>query len=143
MGTIISFKLVDILATTGVWEDHILGGFPKEAPPYESLWLPFDSLTWILVLLSVIVVSLVLLFIEKIWSNMKRGDNFKTDGIYPSFCGYGSCFSSIFSALLITLSTLVEGNLPREWFNRRSFNARHILIFHWIIFSMVVTTVYL
>ena len=67
---------MDILATTGVWEDHILGGFPKEAPPYESLWLPFDSLTWILVLLSVSVVSLVLLSIEKIWATMKRGDNF-------------------------------------------------------------------
>ena len=85
MGSIISFKLVDILSTTGAWEDHILGGYPKEAPPYESLWLPFDSLTWILVLVSVIVVSLILLSIEKIWSIMKKSEHFKTDGMYPTF----------------------------------------------------------
>ena len=81
MGTIISFKLVDIMSTTGAWEDHILRGYPKEAPPYESLWLPFDSLTWILLLVSIIVESLILLAIEKIWSKMTRGKSSKTDGM--------------------------------------------------------------
>ena len=81
MRTIISFKMADILATTGAWEDVILRGFPKEAPPYKSLWLPFDSMTWLSVFGTLIIVSLTLLAIEIAWSKMGEEGHFKKDGL--------------------------------------------------------------
>ena len=65
-----------------MWEDHILRGFPMEAPPYESLWLPFDIITWILVLSAIIIGSLTLLAIEKTWCKMRKEESFKKDGMH-------------------------------------------------------------
>ena len=46
------------------------------------------------------------------------------------------------SALLMTLSTMLEGNLPSEWFYRSSFRGRRILLFYWIIFCLIMRVVY-
>ena len=79
-----SLAHIESLSTTGAYEDVILGSFPKEAPPYKSLWTPFDYQTWILLLLSIMVVSLSLYVVERIWYKMKNGGNFKNDGMYPN-----------------------------------------------------------
>ena len=79
-----SIAHIESLSTTGAYEDVILGSFPKEAPPYKSLWTPFDYQTWILLLLSIMVVSLSLYVVERIWYKMKNGGNFKNDGMYPN-----------------------------------------------------------
>ena len=77
-----SFKLVESLSTTGTYEDVILRGFPKEAPPYKSLYVPFDDMIWKLTFCSVIFVALTLFVIEKTWHIIKPKDVFKTDGVY-------------------------------------------------------------
>ena len=74
---------IESLSTTGAYEDVILGSFPKEGPPYKSLWTPFDNQTWILLLLSTLFVSLALYVIEKTWFKMRNGVNFKNDGKCP------------------------------------------------------------
>ena len=79
-----SLRHIESLSTTGAYEDVILGSFPKEAPPYKSLWTPFDYQTWILLLLSIMVVSLALYVTERIWYKMKNGGNFKNDGVYQN-----------------------------------------------------------
>ena len=40
------------------------------------------------------------------------------------------------------MSTMIEGNLPDEWYDRASFAARKFLLFQWIVFSLVMTCVY-
>ena len=80
-GNSCSLNHIESLSTTGAYEDVILGSFPKEAPPYKSLWTPFDSQTWILLLMSITSVSVTLYVIEKIWSKMRNEVNFKNDGI--------------------------------------------------------------
>ena len=77
-----SFKLVESLSTTGTYEDVILRGFPKEAPPYKSLYVPFDDMIWKLTFCSVIFVALTLFVIEKSWHILKRKEVFKSDGVY-------------------------------------------------------------
>ena len=139
-----SLNHIESLSTTGAYEDVILGSFPKEAPPYKSLWTPFDNQTWILLLMSIISVSVTLYVIEKIWSKMRNEVNFKNDGICSIITIYlGKFYLYIMiSALLMPLSTMLEGNLPSEWFHRSSFKARKILLFCWIIFCLIMTTVY-
>ena len=73
-------KLIESLSTTGTYEDVILRGFPKEGPPYKSLYIPFDNLTWMFILCATIMVSLTLLVIENVWSMMRKEESFKTDG---------------------------------------------------------------
>lgn len=51
-------------------------------------------------------------------------------------------YNNVHTALLMSMSTMLEGNLPSEWFQRRSFRARKILLFYWIIFCFIMTTVY-
>ena len=78
-----SLASIESLSTTGVYEEVILGSFPKEGPPYKSLWIPFDKVTWILLVSSFIIVSLVLFIIEKKWDKTTtKGGNLKKDGMY-------------------------------------------------------------
>ena len=56
----------------GIWEFIFEGSVPKEAPPFKSLWLPFDHMTWALVLLATIVVSVGLYVIERSWSSFQN-----------------------------------------------------------------------
>ena len=79
-----SFKLIESLSTTGTYEDVILRGFPKEAPPYKSLYVPFDDMIWKLTFCSVIFVALTLFVIEKTWHIIKPKDVYKTDGVYQT-----------------------------------------------------------
>ena len=87
-GNSCSLNHIESLSTTGAYEDVILGSFPKEAPPYKSLWTPFDNQTWIFLLLSTICVSLTLYVIEKTWFKMRNGVHFKNDGICQNIKTY-------------------------------------------------------
>ena len=136
-----SLNHIESLSTTGAYEDVILGSFPKEAPPYKSLWTPFDNQTWILLILSIMSVSLTLYVIEKMWSWGRNNVNFKNDGNSVNVRSKTS-FNIMISALLMTLSTMLEGNLPSEWFYRSSFRGRRILLFYWIIFCLIMRVVY-
>ena len=127
-----------------VYEDVILGSFPKEGPPYKILWLPLDKLTWLCLLVSSINVSLVIFIIERLWIRAIKKGNYKNDGMYTIILILEwSAAKDTLSALWIILSTPIEGNLPAEWFNRDSFKARKVLLFHWIVFCLVMTTAYL
>ena len=56
--------------------------------------------------------------------------------------GVGNFTKKMIAAFWITLATPIEGNLPSEWFDRKSFKARKVLLFNWIIFCLVMTTGY-
>ena len=77
-----SLTSIEPLTRTGVWEEVIVGGFPKEVAPYKGLWIPFDELTWILLLVSFIAVAVVLFGIEKIWIMTTSEGIMKYDGRY-------------------------------------------------------------
>ena len=77
---IFSSANIEPLTRTGVWEEVIVGGFPKEVAPYKGLWIPFDEVTWILLLVSFIIVALALFVIEKVWSKANNHGNMKYDG---------------------------------------------------------------
>ena len=62
-----------------IWEFIFEGSAPKEAPPFKSLWLPFDHMTWILVSTATIVMSFTLHTIERSWSHF-QGSPQKHDG---------------------------------------------------------------
>ena len=76
--------MIESLSTTGTYEDVILRGFPKEGPPYKSLYIPFDNPTWMFILCAIIMVSLTLLVIENAWSTMRKEESLKTDGSISS-----------------------------------------------------------
>ena len=60
-----SFKIVDYLTTTGILEFILIGSVPKEAPAFKSLWLPFDTVTWFLILCAAIACATALFVIER------------------------------------------------------------------------------
>lgn len=76
-----SFASVEPLTRTGVWEEVIVGGFPKEVAPYKGLWIPFDEITWALLLVSFMIVALAIFVIEKVWSMAMNCGEMKYDGM--------------------------------------------------------------
>ena len=81
------YQLCDYLTTTGIYDFIFQGSLPKEAPPFKSLWLPFDHMTWALVLISFISVSFSLYAIERRWSSFKSMP-LKNDGKLMRSRGY-------------------------------------------------------
>ena len=69
---IYSFKIVDYLTTTGIYEFILIGSVPKEAPAFKSLWLPFDNITWFLILCSAVACATALFAIERTHSKLSQ-----------------------------------------------------------------------
>ena len=79
-------QIVDYLVASGVYEFIFVGSLPKEGYPFQSMYLPFDAMTWILILGSVIILSMMLHMIEWCWKRTTDGtDNLKIDGYYIFF----------------------------------------------------------
>ena len=68
------FQVVDYLTTTGIYEFTFQGGLPEEAPPFTSLWLPFDPFTWAFTVGATIVAIFTLTLIDRTWSQLLRDD---------------------------------------------------------------------
>ena len=66
------FKVVDYMTTTCTYEVCLGGRLPKEVPSFKSLWLPFDSVTWVLIVGSAIALGLVLVHIGRLWNVLKH-----------------------------------------------------------------------
>ena len=76
-----SFEKIDYLTTTDIYEFSFVGSLPKEAPPFKSLWLPFDNISWAFVLATTLTASLSLFLIEKVWNVAeKKNKPVKYDG---------------------------------------------------------------
>ena len=68
------FQVVDYLTTTGIYEFAFEGRLPEEAPPFTSLWLPFDHFTWAFAVGAIIVAIFTLILIDRNWSQLLRDD---------------------------------------------------------------------
>ena len=58
------------------YEGCFESALPKELPAFQSIYMPFDIMTWISFLLSIIVVALVFSLTDIVWNkftNNKRG----------------------------------------------------------------------
>ena len=66
-------EIVDYLVASGVYEFIFVGSLPKEGYPFQSLYLPFDALTWMVFLGSAIIISVMLCFIEWCWKRSTGG----------------------------------------------------------------------
>ena len=76
-------KIIDFLVTSGIYEFIFVGSLPKEGYPFQSMYLPFDGTTWILLIGSAIIISMMLQLIEWCWKRLTNGtDPLKNDGDY-------------------------------------------------------------
>ena len=80
------FKIVDYLTTTATYELCFGGRLPKEVPSFKSLWLPFDSVTWIFILCSAIAVGVVLHQIQRSWNVLQHKET-----EHMKECSEGEC----------------------------------------------------
>ena len=71
------YQLVDYLTTTGIYEFAFEGSLPEEAPPFKSLWLPFDPYTWAFGVGTIIIAIFTLILIDRNWSQLVK-DNTKS-----------------------------------------------------------------
>ena len=55
---------VDFLSHLGSWDHYALSGKLRPTPKYHTLTNPFDKPTWILVAVSIVSVSITLVFID-------------------------------------------------------------------------------
>ena len=62
------YQLVDYLTNTGIYEFVLIGGNPGEVPSLRTIRLTFDDITWILVIISDVSVTLMLFSIDLIWN---------------------------------------------------------------------------
>ena len=68
------FQLVDYLTTTGIYEFAFEGSLPEEAPPFKSLWLPFDHFTWAFGVGTIISAILTLILIDRNLSQLVKDE---------------------------------------------------------------------
>ena len=64
--------MVDYLSSTGIYEFAFEGSLPKEAPPFKSLWLPFDHYTWAFSVGTIVVAIFMLILIDSISSTLRE-----------------------------------------------------------------------
>ena len=62
--------MVDYLSTTGIYEFAFEGSLPQEAPPFKSLWLPFDHYTWAFSFGTIVIAIFMLILIDSNWSKL-------------------------------------------------------------------------
>ena len=65
---LIRYQLVDYLTNTGIYEFVLIGRNPREVPSLRTIRLTFDDITWILVIISDVSVTLMLFSIDLIWN---------------------------------------------------------------------------
>ncbi len=58
---------MDYLPVLYQYETQITSAPPRPIASYETLWYPFDSLTWAFVLGSSIAIFVLLLLIDQLW----------------------------------------------------------------------------
>ena len=60
----------DFVGHIGQYNLHFLSGAPKVKTSYATLLRPFDPQVWILLFVSIVAVSITLIFINKVYEMM-------------------------------------------------------------------------
>ena len=69
-----TFQLNDFTASVGAYEHHFISGSPKEINDWRTFINPFDKYVWSFLLGSIVAVTIIMIFVNKIQATMVHND---------------------------------------------------------------------
>ena len=94
-----------------------------EVASYETLFLPFDQWTWMLIAIVSALVTLSLVLFDLIFS-----------GYLPHY--------AVFENVSMSFSSLIQESVPHIYFNRTSYEAKRILLLVWLMLALLLALAY-
>ena len=135
-------KVVDFLPNMYVYEFGMQSKKPHEMASFDTIIYPFDSLTWIFSLASMLAVFGTLLLMQNRWlrvSGESNNSNFMFEGPEKSkteWLGLKIHIKKFISDLFLAIVFVPRRKLTK-WIKRKGFNTRKFTILMWIFTSHV------
>ena len=75
------YQLVDFAPPISIYEFCYTGIYPKEVSSFDTLFIPYDIQTWILLTISIISVAALLIWVDYLWEGENEtSEQYKFEG---------------------------------------------------------------
>ena len=143
----------DFIGPVGTYDFHFISGAPQERDNFKTLILPFDEYIWAFLVMSVVLVSITLIFINKIYATFSKESSkesmLESMNISKKLALYGTPYSIGVNPLgfLFVFGTIIDESNGQQQKNSyiagfTGSKARIFLIFVWMTMGFLLTISY-